>query len=158
MPFVLATVRAFPREQFSKSIAAFWQQLQTFGIEDLDPSTWVAEQFDEVLPGARPHYLASRQARNALHIEGITAFQIWVVRGFLVLMVVFIPLVWQRVPSRLFGLSIVVVSIVIANAFVTGAMSMVDERYGSRVIWLLPFVVGLFVMDWSSKRRIAAQR
>jgi hypothetical protein len=152
MPFVLATVRAYPREQFSKSMAAFWQQLQTFGIEDLDPSTWVAEQFDEVLPGARAHYLASRQARNALHIEGFTAFQIWVVRAFLVVMIVFLPLAWRHVSPRLAGLSIVVVSIVVANAFVAGTMSMVDERYGSRVIWLVPFLVGLFVMDWVSAR------
>jgi hypothetical protein len=152
IPFVLATVRTYPQEQFSKSIAAFWQQLQTFGIEDLDPSSWVAEQFDEVLPGARAHYLASRQARDALHIEGFTAFQIWVVRASLVGMIAFLPFVWRRVSPRLVGLSIVVVSIVIANAFVTGTMSMVDERYGGRVIWLVPFLVGLFALDWFSAR------
>jgi hypothetical protein len=153
MLFVLATVRAYPREQLSKSIAAFWQQLQTFGLEDLDPSTWVAEQFDEVLPGARLHYLASRQARNALHIEGFTAFHLWVLRVSLVGMVAFLPFVWRRVSPRLVGLSIVVTSVVVVNAFVTGTMSMVDERYGSRVIWLVPFLVGLFVLDWFSTRR-----
>jgi len=158
MPFVLATVRAYPREQFSKSMMAFWQQLQTLGIEDLDPSTWVAEQFDEVLPGARAHYLASRQARNTLHIEGFTAFHIWVICAFLVVMIVFVPLLWRRVSPRLIGLSIVAVFIVIANALVTGTMSMVDERYGSRVIWLIPFVVGLFVMDWFSAGKTAARR
>jgi hypothetical protein len=156
IPFVLATFRAYPREQITKSMAAFWQQLQTFGIEDLDPSTWVAEQFDEVLNGAQSHYLASRQARNALHIEGFTAFQIWVVRVSLLGMIAFLPFVWRRVSPRLVGLSIVVVSIVIANAFVTGTMSMVDERYGSRVIWLEPFLVGLFVIDWFSAHRTAA--
>ncbi len=162
--FVLATIRAYPREQFSKSMAAFWQQFQTFGIEDLDPSTWVAEQFDKVLPGARSHYLASRQARNVLHIEEFTAFQIWVIRAFLVVMIVLLPLVWRRASPRLVGLSIVIVSIVVANAFVTGTVSMVDERYGSRVIWLLPLLVGLFVMDWFSgeepllKFRISPER
>jgi hypothetical protein len=52
----------------------------------------------------------------------------------------------------------VVVFIVIANAFVTGTMSMVDERYGSRVIWLVPFVVGLVALDWFSARGSAARR
>jgi len=148
MPFVLATTRAYPGEQLSKSMMAFWRQLQTFGIEDLDPSTWVANQFDEVLPAERSHYLASRQARNALHIEGFTAFQIWVVRVLLIMLVVLLPLVWRRLSMKLIGLSIAIVSMVIANAFVTGTMSMVDERYGSRVIWMLPFLTGLIVMDW----------
>jgi hypothetical protein len=157
-PFVLATIRAYPREQLLKSMSAFWQQLQTFGIEDLDPSSWVAGKFNEVLPGAKSHYLASRQARNALHIEGFTAFHIWVVRAFLVLMIAFVPLVWRRLSRQLLGLSIVVVFIVVANAFVTGTMSMVDERYGSRVIWLVPFVVGLVALDWFSARGSAARK
>lgn len=147
MAFVSATLRAYPREQFSKSMAAFWEQLQTFGIEDLDPGTWVPEQFDETLPGARSRYLASRQARNALHIEGITAFQIWVIRASLIGMIALLPLLWRKVSPKLVGLSIIVVFVVIANALVAGTMSMVDERYGSRVIWLIPFVTGLFAMD-----------
>jgi hypothetical protein len=148
VPFVLATLHAYPREQFSKSTAAFWQQLQTFGIEDLDPSSFVAEQFSDVLPASRSHYLASRQATNTLHIEEFTAFQIWVVRAFLLVIVVLLPFVWGRLSKRLAGLGIVIVSVLIANAFVTGSMSMVDERYGSRVIWLLPFLVSLSALDW----------
>ncbi len=153
MPFVLATLHAYPREQISKSLAAFWQQLQTFGTEDLDPSSFVAEQFDDVLPESRSHYLASRQANNTLHIEEFTAFQIWIVRAFLLAALVLLPFVWGRLSERLTGLGIVIVSILIANAFVTGSMSMVDERYGSRVIWLLPFLVGLCVLDSVVTRR-----
>jgi len=158
MPLVLATIWAYPREQFGKSAGAFWQQLQAFGVEDLDPSSWVAEQFETVLPRARGHYLASRQARNALHVEGFTAFQIWVVRSSLVLLIAFPPLVWRRVSSRLIGLSVVVTFVVFANALVTGTMSMVDERYGSRVIWMVPFLIGLFVLEWFSARGSSAER
>jgi len=147
MVFVSATLRAYPQEQFSTSMEAFWEQLQTFGIDDLDPSTWVAEQFDETLPWERSRYLASRQARNALHIEGITAFQIWVIRASLIAMIALLPLLWRWVSSKLVGLSVIVVFIVIANALITGTMSMVDERYGSRVIWLIPFLTGLLAMD-----------
>jgi hypothetical protein len=148
MAFVLATVRTYPREQLSKSMTSFWEQLQTFGIEDLDPSTWVADQFDEVLPAEREHYLVSRQARNALHIEGFTALQIWAVRSLLIVTFALLPLVWRHLSPQLIALSIVIVFIVIANAFVTGTMSMVDERYGSRVIWMLPLLAGLIAMDW----------
>ncbi len=155
VPFVLATLRAYPRVQFSKSMTAFWQQLQTFGIEDLDPSSWVAKQFEEVLPDRRANYLASRQANNTLYIEEFAAFQIWVVRGFLLVMLIFLPFIWRRAPSRLIGLSVVVVWVVISNAFVTGTMSMVDERYGSRVIWLVPFLACLYVFDWFFDRKAA---
>jgi hypothetical protein len=158
MPFVLATIRAYPSEQFARSASAFWQQLKTFGIEDLDPSNWVADQFDEVLPGAKSNYLSSRQAQNALHIEGFTAFQIWVVRSSPVLLIAFLPVVWGRTSQRLLGLGVVIVTIVIANAFVTGTMSMVDERYGSRVIWLVPFWVGLALADGISTRANNATR
>ena len=157
MSFVLATARAYPGEQLSKSMMAFWTQLQTFGIEDLDPSTWVAEQFDEVLPAQRTHYLASRQARNALHIEGFTAFQIWVVRLLFLAAVSLLLLSWRQLSARLVGLSIMIFFIVVANAFVTGTMSMVDERYGSRVIWLIPFLTGLLVMHWVFARRTAVR-
>jgi hypothetical protein len=158
MPLVVATIWAYPREQLGKSAGAFWQQLQTIGIEDLDPSSWVVEQFETVLPGKRAHYLASRQARSALHIEGFTAFQIWVVRSSLVLLIAFPPLVWRRASSRLVGLSVVVAFVVFANALVTGTMSMVDERYGSRVIWMVPFLIGLFVLEWFAVRGSAAER
>ncbi|MGD0446542.1 MAG: hypothetical protein ABSA39_21610 [Edaphobacter sp.] len=151
--FVVATVRTYPKEQLSKSMALFWTQLQTFGIEDLDPSMWVAGQFDKVLPAERAHYLASRQARDALHIEGFTALQIWAIRLLLIVMLTLLPLVWRHLSRQLIGLSIVIVFIVIANAFVTGTMSMVDERYGSRVIWMLPFLTGLIAMDWFLERR-----
>jgi hypothetical protein len=157
MSFVLATVYAYPGEQLSKSMMAFWTQLQTFGIEDLDPSTWVADQFDEVLPAERGHYLASRQARNALHIEEFTAFHIWVVRSLFLATVSLLLLSWRQLSPRLVGLTIVIFFIVVANAFVTGTMSMVDERYGSRVIWLIPFLTGLLVMHWFFARRTPAQ-
>jgi hypothetical protein len=42
----------------------------------------------------------------------------------------------------------VIVPMVIANAFVTGALSMVEDRFQSRIIWLLPLLAGLFVLEW----------
>ena len=144
---MLTTIRAYPREQLGKSMAGVLAATAGFGIEDLDPSSWVAEQFDDGAAGERGHYLASRQARNALHIEGFTAFHIWVVRSSLVADCVSAAGL-AALSSRLIGLSVVVAFVVFANAFVTGTMSMVDERYGSRVIWMVPFLIGLFVLDW----------
>ena len=46
---------------------------------------------------------------------------------------------------------------VIANGFVTGILSMVEDRFQSRVIWLLPLLAGVFVLEWLDHRtRLAA--
>jgi hypothetical protein len=47
----------------------------------------------------------------------------------------------------------VIVSTVVANALVTGPLSMVEDRFQSRVIWLLSFLAGLFVMVWLDRRQ-----
>jgi hypothetical protein len=37
---------------------------------------------------------------------------------------------------------------VVFNAMVTGVLSVVDDRYGCRVIWLVPLLAGLLLLDW----------
>ncbi|MFZ1156522.1 MAG: hypothetical protein WAO10_01990, partial [Candidatus Sulfotelmatobacter sp.] len=73
MPFVIATLRAYPRQQLTKSVVAFWQQLAVFGLYDLDASDVVLDEYDNVFPGGRPHYLQSRQAQNTLPLEFFTS-------------------------------------------------------------------------------------
>jgi len=157
MRFVLATLRAYPRQQLSKSAGNFGEQLTTFGLWDLGPNDWVLEVFDRVLPGGRPHYLQSRQARNALPVEFFTSVQSWTIITSLVVIGAFAPRLWRRRPPRLIGLSVVIVPMVIANGFVTGILSMVEDRFQSRVIWLLPLLAGVFVLEWLDHRtRLAA--
>jgi drug/metabolite transporter (DMT)-like permease len=108
------------------------------------------EVFESVLPGGRPRYLQSRQARDALPLalEFFTSVQNWTVITSLVVIGVFLPRMWRLRPSRLVGLGVVIVSTVVANALVTGALSMVEDRFQSRVIWLVPLLAGVLVLDW----------
>jgi hypothetical protein len=48
---------------------------------------------------------------------------------------------------------VVIVSTVIANALVTGALSMVEDRLQSRVVWLLPLLAGILILDWFDQRQ-----
>ncbi len=153
MPFVLATLRAYPHEEFLKAEANFWDQLKSFGIYGFDPSPWILDQFNATLPGARASYEGSRQARSLLPLDLLTAIQsatLSVSLGVIAASVVFL---WRRyslriASPRLAGLTVVVASIVIANAFVTGVLSTVDDRYGCRVIWLIPLLAAAFLLDW----------
>ena len=46
---------------------------------------------------------------------------------------------------------------VIANAFLTGVLSNIEDRYQSRVIWLVPLLGALILMDWIAEHRSAAR-
>jgi hypothetical protein len=146
--FVLATLRAYPREQLSKSAANFWHQLTTFDLSLFHPDDWVLQEFDRVLPAERSSYLQSRQARDALPYKLFTSIQDCTVFMSLLLIGVFTPRMWSGRSHRLVGLGLVIVSAVLANAFVTGILSMVENRFQSRVVWLLPLLAGILVLDW----------
>jgi len=157
IPFVLATLRAYPQAQIERSTANFLGQLTVFGFDDLDASSWVLDEFEPVLPRARASYVKSLQAQNALPLDLLTSIQFWAVAGSLVVIAVFVPLLWrsrsaQPQSSRIGGLGLVIVSMVVANALVAGTLSMVEDRFGCRVIWLVPLLTGMCVLDWWSSR------
>ena len=56
---------------------------------------------------------------------------------------------WSR---RLVGLAVVIIFVVIANAAVTGILSNVEDRYQSRVIWLVPLLAGVMVLECLDRR------
>jgi len=158
--FVAATVRAYPAEQIRASLGNFWRQLLEFGLDDLDPSSYVLDDFGSTMPAAKPHYLASRQVRDEMPLDRFTAIQNVTVGVSVVLIPLLAGIVLRR-SARLRGLSFVIVTMVVANAFVTGAMSMVDPRFESRVIWLVPLLAGLFVLvaihDFRAARRAGTE-
>ena len=155
MPLVLAAIRAYPREQLSRSAANFSQQFLSFGLYGFDSNPWMLEQFDEVMPGARSSYLRSRQAHDALPLDPLTEIQWWTIVASLASIAVLIPFLWRRHSTRLSGLSLVVVATVVANAMITGVMSVVDDRYGCRVMWLIPLLAGIFFLEWLNQRETA---
>ena len=115
------------------------------------------EQFNEAMPRARSSYLRSRQAHDALPLDLLTEIQWWTIVASLAAIVVLIPFLWRRHSTRLAGLSLVVVATVVANALVTGVMSVVDDRYGARIMWLIPLLAGIFFLDWLNQRETLSE-
>ncbi len=155
IPFVFATLRAYPGAQLSRSAANFRGQLVTFGYDDLDPSSWVLDQFATVLPRARSSYMKSLQAHDALPLDLLSSIQFCMVLVSLAVIAVFVPLLWRRHSPRIAGLCVVVVSMVVANAMVTGTLSMVEDRFECRVIWLIPLLATICVLDWLNQPKTA---
>jgi hypothetical protein len=151
-PFVLATLRTYPRAELAIAAGNFWEQLTTFALWGFGPDPSILEGFDRALPGARSRYLQTRQVRGALPGEFSSTAQNWMVIGALGLIGTLSTLRWRHLSPRLVGLTVTIVSITVANAFVTGVFSNVEDRYQSRVIWLLPLLAGLFVLEWLGEK------
>lgn len=154
LPFALATLRAYPRAQIFRSANNFWEELTSIDFA-VDANGWILEEFDSVLPGRRALYLRSRQARDALPADFFISIQNWTVMVSLAVIGLFAPHLWRRRPARLVGLGVIIVFAVIANAFVTGVLSTVEDRYEGRVIWLLPFLACALLLYWGERRQCA---
>jgi hypothetical protein len=151
VPLVLATLRTYPRQQLTKSASNFWQQLTTYYLGAFDPSDYITADIGNVLPGASPTYLNTRQAKATLPTDAFSTIQQWTVITSLVAIIALTTFSWRRSP-RLAGLTVVIIFTVIANAFITGVLSGIDDRYQSRVIWLIPFLAGLLLIHWLQQR------
>jgi hypothetical protein len=152
IPFALATLRTYPRAQLSKSALNFWQQLNSFEI-GFDANAWMVQRFDEVLPVGKARFLRSRQAVNGLPFDFLSMIQNWTVVASLPIIVILGIVSWRRWTSRLAGLAVVIIPAVIANAFVTGVLSTVEDRYQSRVVWLVPFLAVTLIFVWLANLR-----
>jgi hypothetical protein len=152
MPFVLATIRAYPLEQLARSAGNFRDQLFAFKLYGFAPNAWMLDQFATVLPAQRAAYLRSRQARAALPLEFLSVVQLAFVAASLAAIAATVALFWRRLSPRIAGLGLIVSAIVVANALLAGVLSMVDDRYGCRVIWLIPLLSGMVVLDWLQSR------
>ncbi|MFY9731337.1 MAG: hypothetical protein WB723_17880 [Candidatus Acidiferrales bacterium] len=154
IPFALATLRAYPRAELSISEASFWQQLNSFEI-GFDPNDWMVQQFDAAFPAGKARFLQSRQVANDLPFDFLSMIQNWTVVASLALIVFFGILLWRRWTFRLIGLALVIIPAVLANAFVTGVLSTVEDRYQSRVVWLVPFLAAILIFAWLTSLRTA---
>lgn len=153
MPFVLATLRAYPQAQLDRSSANWRNQLFAFGLFGFDASPWIVNEFSRHLQPSRKAFLASRQARNRLPLDLFSSIQGWTVLASSALIVVLAPLVWRRRLMRLTGLGLIVTSMILANAFLAGVLSVVDDRYGCRVIWMVPLLALLMGTEaWGNSR------
>jgi hypothetical protein len=147
MPLVLASVRAYPRAQMQRSLANFWQELDDFGLWDFCPNSWMESEIDRVLPGTRARYLHTREAQSRLPVAFFSAVQQRVVMASALMIALCVPILWWLRRWRILGLVAIIVPVVIANAFITAVLSEADSRYQSRVIWLVPLLAGLIVLE-----------
>jgi hypothetical protein len=144
LPFVLATLHAYPRQQLAHSLDNAWQQLINFDIHDFDSNTWMDAALPTVLHGAAAPYSRSRQAHTALPEDLFSTIHFWAV--ILSLPIILLALILRR-PPRLIALTLIILPVVAANAALTGILSDLDGRYQARVVWLIPLLAALTLIS-----------
>ena len=153
MGVVLGTIRAYPGDVLRLSAKNVWRQLQSFGLWNYEADPWILTMFDVVLPTERETYLQTRQARRALHEGTFGGVEENVVLISVLAGAACSGALWRGWSSRLVGLATTIIVAVIGNAAVTGALSNVEDRYQSRVIWLVPMLAGVLALVlWDRKR------
>ena len=150
-PFARAVIGAYPRQQLAISLGAFFHQLTRFDISN-DANPWLAQKVEVGLPGQLPAYERSRQAQDTLPSDVLSTIQNWTVGAALLILCSLAPFLWRRCPARLMGLAAIIFAILLGNAFVTGVLSEVDDRYQDRVIWLLPLLAALAIVELLTQR------
>jgi hypothetical protein len=147
MPLVLATLRAYPRQEFELALGNAWEQLSEFGVRDFDATDWIPAEMSHALPTERASYERSRQSHNGLPLKFVSDVQFWVVILALAVIAGCALLLRGRLPLLLVELTAAMIFMVLSNAVVTGALSMPDDRYEARVIWMVPLIAVLCVMS-----------
>jgi hypothetical protein len=155
MPLVLATLRTYPREQATVSLTNFYNQLTDFGVNDFDNNDWMDHALAFEMPASHASFLLSHQASSTVPTQLFTDLQRWVVIVCCLALALLLPLVWKRQP-RLRALAVVLIPTLLANAFLTAVLSETDSRYQARVVWLIPFLALLCLLDQLTHAREAS--
>jgi len=155
LPLLWATLRDDPVGQARISLGHFGSQLVTYGLDGFGGFPWTASAIQVALPAAADAYRGSRQARQALPTRAFSAIQRVTIPVAVLMLAVTLPYCWRRGHTRLLGLGAVLLPAIVGNAFLTGVFSLVDARYQLRLVWLLPLLAGLVLLQLLEDRRRA---
>lgn len=153
---LIESLRDYPLDWARESAGVTLRQLVLFdageSIAPLTPATWAYRVLEKRYPGEFPRFLASRQQRGALHLRAFRLAQYASVAASLALIIGML-----RRPPRDGGLLRFVfffgVAGVVANAAVCSSLVTAADRYGARVVWLIPLCCLLMVAG--GRRRCA---
>ena len=143
---VLDSLRAYPWLQLQAAAVATMKQLVMvrtgWGVLD---SIWHTHgMIENFAPAMLPAMKAARQQRGGLDFTAINRLHVPVALASMLLLLAVMALgVRQRRFADLGLLAATIALAILANAFVTGALSGPHDRYGARVAWLATLVVAL---------------
>jgi hypothetical protein len=152
VPLVVATLRAYPVQQTEASLKNALHQLVFMGpAEFIDAPYFTEATLDGIAPGVYAKYRQTVQARDGMPQTFVRRAQMVFVALSALFILWRLPWLFRAGGRRLMGLAIIVLSLVPANAFVTGALSALDARYQGRVAWMVVLLAALTVYRWRER-------
>ncbi len=139
------------RAHIQASLRATMLQTTSFGLGDgwtpFDTSSPLAVTIHHYLPGDWSAFCRSRQQRDDLTpAVGLLNLLINTAVICSVGVIIFFALGFRRrIPAQLWRMSIFFALLILLNNWDCATFSVVNGRYGCRVIWLLPLIAMLFI-------------
>jgi hypothetical protein len=151
---VANTISAYPLAQ---SLAAFdngWRQLLSFRTGDgllaySETALW-STTIDNIFgPIVYDHYLKSKQIRGVIadQLKLLNYIDVTVVVASFLVVIGFVTFGELQKHCREFFACVFVIVLVVGNAFVLGTLSGPNDRYQSRIIWLVPLLATCVVLQ-----------
>ena len=133
----------YPGAEIEAAAAATARQLLLVAtgagvLDDLPHTYGIIERF---VPGEVPAMRAARQQHGELRFDWLNLLHIPVALGSLLLLLVVMARLRRNRSDAIALLAASVVTAILANAFVCGALSGPHDRYGARIAWVASFVV-----------------
>jgi len=153
---VYGTLRAYPGSVALGALRNTSVQFLDFQIGyELLPyaeMTGLSDLIIRVFPDHEEALAAARQDAGTLPVQTTRLIHGWAVGLSGLALLPLFYLEFRRRQRMWLGLAITTVSALLGNAFITGAMSKIESRYQSRLIWVLVLVVVLGLASWLSHR------
>jgi hypothetical protein len=158
LPLAIAILRTYPMEQFEQSAGDFWNQLMSFDLEASERHLVIENRIGKTLPRLQSQFLESRQAHDQLPRYFFSSIDYCVVIGSMLGIATLLPWLWRCRPVRILGLGFVIISALVLNALLTSERFMLENRFQSRVIWLVPLLAAMCALSWHASRSAAVSR
>jgi hypothetical protein len=139
---VIHAALARPLLQLEVSTRQLIRQLRRFGAGAFERNPYTINNAERILPDDGRAFVKSRQYRNGLPSELFTRITYPTV---LLAAVTAAVLLLRRRRLLLLGATIAIG--VLLNAAVTGILSEAVNRYQARIIWLIPFLAALAILN-----------
>jgi hypothetical protein len=143
---VLESLYDYPWMQFEAALKATAEQLVSVrtGEGELTTIWHTYGMIEKFTPSVVPAMRAARQQHGELRFGMANAVQVPVALAGMALLPFVILLGWRRNEFGDVGLLATTVALaLLANAAVCGMISNPHDRYGSRIVWIAPFVIAI---------------
>jgi hypothetical protein len=152
------SLREYPLLHLRVALQYTARALVAFGTGegfDNDAVPWVEPQIARIAPGDLPAYRAARQQSNRLPVTALRAVHTTVAWSLCAITLVVVALSIRKGRAGFTDASerflAFVVAAIVINAVLTGNLSGINDRYGSRLFWLL----GVALFAYVDRRRVA---